>query len=199
MICVPKSTLSNWMNELKRWCPCLRVIRFHGSKEEREALKDEYFSNEAAAHDGRRPDKAQFLENGEWIDDNSDNPRAWDVCLATYEVCNAERKILQKFAWKYLVIDEAHRLKNETSLFSQTVRTFHTQHRLLLTGTVSLFYCVCRALVSYTNNLFKSRYKTTFTSYGPFSISYYRTFSGLPINLTSGSTWKLTTRLPKSK
>ena len=33
------------------------------------------------------------------------------------------------------MIDEAHRLKNEASMFSKTVRTFHTQHRLLLTGT----------------------------------------------------------------
>ena len=46
-----------------------------------------------------------------------------------YEVCNTERKTLQKFAWKYLVIDEAHRLKNEASLFSKVVRTLHTQHR----------------------------------------------------------------------
>jgi len=33
------------------------------------------------------------------------------------------------------VIDEAHRLKNEASLFSTTVRSFNTAHRLLLTGT----------------------------------------------------------------
>jgi SWI/SNF-related matrix-associated actin-dependent regulator of chromatin subfamily A member 5 len=69
------------------------------------------------------------------MDDNSDNPRAWDVCVTTYEICNTERKVLQRFAWKYLIIDEAHRLKNEASMFSKTVRTFHTQHRLLLTGT----------------------------------------------------------------
>jgi SWI/SNF-related matrix-associated actin-dependent regulator of chromatin subfamily A member 5 len=34
-----------------------------------------------------------------------------------------------------LVIDEAHRLKNEASMFSKTVRGFSTTHRLLLTGT----------------------------------------------------------------
>jgi len=28
LICVPKSTLSNWMNELRRWCPSLRATRF---------------------------------------------------------------------------------------------------------------------------------------------------------------------------
>ena len=32
LILVTKSTLSNWMNELKRWCPELRGVRFHGSK-----------------------------------------------------------------------------------------------------------------------------------------------------------------------
>ena len=46
-----------------------------------------------------------------------------------------EQKNLAKFAWQYLVIDEAHRLKNEASLFSKTVRSFQTKHRLLLTGT----------------------------------------------------------------
>ncbi len=136
LVCVPKSTLSNWMNELNRWCPSLRAIRFHGGKEEREALSEEYFTNEAAAHDGRRPTKQIYNEKtGEMEDDNSDNPRAWDVCVTTYEVANTERKALSRFAWKYLVIDEAHRLKNEASIFSTTVRNFNTAYRLLLTGT----------------------------------------------------------------
>ena len=28
LIMVPKSTLSNWMNEFQRFCPCIRTIRF---------------------------------------------------------------------------------------------------------------------------------------------------------------------------
>jgi SWI/SNF-related matrix-associated actin-dependent regulator of chromatin subfamily A member 5 len=134
LVCVPKSTLSNWMNELKRWCPSLRVIRFHGSREDREQIVDDFFHNEAAAHDGRRPDRQIMDETGKLVDDNSENPRQWDVCVTTYEVCNAEKKVLQKFAWKYLIIDEAHRLKNDASMFSQTVRSFGTSNRLLLTG-----------------------------------------------------------------
>lgn len=110
MICVPKSTLSNWLNELARWCPALRVIKFHGSREDREYMIDNYFTQEAASHDGKRPDKEVMNEKGELIDDNSDNPRTWDVCVTTYEVCNNERKVFQRFAWKYLIIDEAHRL-----------------------------------------------------------------------------------------
>jgi SWI/SNF-related matrix-associated actin-dependent regulator of chromatin subfamily A member 5 len=134
LIAVPKSTLSNWMNELKRWCPSLRVIRFHGSREDREQLVEEYFTKDAAAHDGKRPTRQVMDEHGELVDDNSENPRQWDVCVTTYEVCNTEKKTLQMFSWKYLVIDEAHRLKNDVSMFSQTVRSFNTANRLLLTG-----------------------------------------------------------------
>ena len=35
MVIVPKSTLSNWMNEFKRWCPSLRATKFIGNAEER--------------------------------------------------------------------------------------------------------------------------------------------------------------------
>ena len=97
------------MNELKRWCPSLRPIKFHGSREEREYMIDNFFNNQAASHDGRRPDRQIMGENGELVDDNSDTPRAWDVCVTTYEVANQEKRTLAKFAWKYLVIDEAHR------------------------------------------------------------------------------------------
>jgi hypothetical protein len=83
LICVPKSTLSNWMNELNRWCPSLRAIKFHGGREERELMIENDFNNEAAAHDGRRPDRQIMNEKGELVDDNSNNPRSWDVCVTT--------------------------------------------------------------------------------------------------------------------
>ena len=67
---------------------------------------DNYFTDAAASHDGRRPDKQIMNEHGELVDDNTDNPRTWDVCVTTYEIANQERRTLQKFAWKYLVIDE---------------------------------------------------------------------------------------------
>ena len=51
-------------------------------------LVAEYFTNEAAAHDGKRPSKqVRNPETGEWQDDNSDNPRAWDVCVTTVSIC----------------------------------------------------------------------------------------------------------------
>lgn len=38
LIIVPKSTLSNWMNEIKRWVPTLRPVALIGMQEERVRL-----------------------------------------------------------------------------------------------------------------------------------------------------------------
>lgn len=46
-----------------------------------------------------------------------------------------EKAVLNKLQWRYLVIDEAHRIKNEKSKLSEIIREFQTAHRLLLTGT----------------------------------------------------------------
>lgn len=35
MVIVPKSTLHNWLNEFRRWCPVIKAVKFHGNREER--------------------------------------------------------------------------------------------------------------------------------------------------------------------
>ena len=94
LIVVPKSTLSNWMAELKRWAPGLSAVRFHGSKDEREEI----------ARDVLCPGQ-------------HDEDRSWNVCVTTYEVCNMDRNVLNKFAWSYLILDEAH----ERSLYTDVL------------------------------------------------------------------------------
>ena len=46
-----------------------------------------------------------------------------------------EKTALNKVDWTFIVVDEAHRLKNENSLLSVIVRFFSSRYRLLLTGT----------------------------------------------------------------
>lgn len=42
---------------------------------------------------------------------------------------------LKKLNWRYIIIDEAHRIKNEKSKLSETVRELNSENRLLITGT----------------------------------------------------------------
>ncbi len=45
-----------------------------------------------------------------------------------------EQGPIKKLKWKYLIIDEAHRIKNETSKLSVAVRELSVTNRLLITG-----------------------------------------------------------------
>jgi SWI/SNF-related matrix-associated actin-dependent regulator of chromatin subfamily A member 5 len=45
-------------------------------------------------------------------------PDKFDICLTSYQGVNLCLSNLMKFKWKYIVIDEAHKIKNEESLLS---------------------------------------------------------------------------------
>jgi SWI/SNF-related matrix-associated actin-dependent regulator of chromatin subfamily A member 5 len=106
MVIVPKSTLHNWLNEFRRWCPVIKAVKFHGNREERE-----YQKAELAA------------------------PGKFDVLVTSYEMVIKEKTHWRKFHWRYIIIDEAHRIKNENSRLSQVVRLLKTNYRMLITGT----------------------------------------------------------------
>jgi len=106
MVLVPKSTLANWMNEFKKWCPTLRAVCLIGDQETRN----------------------KFIRD-------TMMPGGWDCVVTSYEMLIREKSVFKKFSWKYMVIDEAHRIKNEESKLSLIVREIKTQNRLLLTGT----------------------------------------------------------------
>ncbi|GME86015.1 unnamed protein product [[Candida] boidinii] len=59
----------------------------------------------------------------------------FDVVITSYEMVIREKSKLSKFRWEYIVIDEAHRIKNEESALSQIIRLFYSKNRLLITGT----------------------------------------------------------------
>ena len=59
----------------------------------------------------------------------------FDICVASYEIIIREKSSFKKIDWEYVVIDEAHRIKNEESMLSQVLREFTSRNRLLITGT----------------------------------------------------------------
>ncbi|XP_039847605.1 probable chromatin-remodeling complex ATPase chain isoform X2 [Panicum virgatum] len=106
MVVAPKSTLGNWMKEIQRFCPVLRAVKFLGNPEERNHIRD-----------------------------NLLQPGKFDVCVTSFEMAIKEKTALRRFSWRYIIIDEAHRIKNENSLLSKTMRIYNTNYRLLITGT----------------------------------------------------------------
>ncbi|ONM32108.1 ISWI chromatin-remodeling complex ATPase CHR11 [Zea mays] len=106
MVVAPKSTLGNWMKEIQRFCPILRAVKFLGNPEERNHIRD-----------------------------NLLQPGKFDVCVTSFEMAIKEKSALRRFSWRYIIIDEAHRIKNENSLLSKTMRIYNTNYRLLITGT----------------------------------------------------------------
>lgn len=45
-------------------------------------------------------------------------PGRFDVCLTTFEGVRLAMNHLLKYRWEYLVVDEAHKIKNEESQIS---------------------------------------------------------------------------------
>mmetsp|Transcript_2765 Transcript_2765/g.10639 ORF Transcript_2765/g.10639 Transcript_2765/m.10639 type:complete len:1059 (-) Transcript_2765:36-3212(-) len=105
IIIVPKSVMRNWRKEIQRWCPILVPFLFHGDKEERVQMRQQLIA------------------------------KNFDVLITSYEMAIIEQDTLKQIQWHYLVIDEAHRIKNEHSVLSQVIRLFNTKHCLLVTGT----------------------------------------------------------------
>lgn len=85
MIIVPKSTLHNWLNEFKRWCPSIKAVKFHGNAEQRQQQKD-----------------------------NILQPGKFDVVVTSYEMVIKEKNHWKKFHWRYIIIDEAHRIDRKS-------------------------------------------------------------------------------------
>ncbi|KAI8075510.1 SNF2 family N-terminal domain-containing protein [Thamnidium elegans] len=111
LIVTPLSTLANWVNEFKRFAPTINVLLYHGSKEERQHMINRKMQKK----------KETTME--------------FPVIVTSYEIVMNDRKFLQKYNWKYIVVDEGHRLKNMNCRLIKELKTYSSANRLLLTGT----------------------------------------------------------------
>ena len=108
----PLSTLPNWVAEVERWTPSIGAVLYHGTKEERADLR--------AARLG--PPGARVTD-------------AFPIVVTSYEIVLADSKFLAQYKWKYVVVDEGHRLKNMNCRLLRELRAIPTANKLLLTGT----------------------------------------------------------------
>jgi len=106
LIIVPNAVIVNWKAEIKRWLPKLTTVFYVGSKDVRAKIFQQ-----------------QVIQ------------LKFNILVTSYEFIMRDRAKLSKVAWKYIIIDEAQRLKDREGRLSRDLDRFRAQRRLLLTGT----------------------------------------------------------------
>ncbi|CAH8588303.1 unnamed protein product [Heterobilharzia americana] len=117
LIVVPLSTISSWQKELQTWTPEMNTIIYTGDHVSRQLIREHEWTTSNLANN-RRHQSLKF-----------------NVCVTTYEILLKDKGWLSQVNWAFLGVDEAHRLKNDSSQLYKTLRTFDTNTRLLVTGT----------------------------------------------------------------
>lgn len=106
LVVCPNSVIGNWMKEFKKWLPMIKVVKLIARKEFRLEAFEKYIKT-----------------------------KNFDICLTSFEGVNVCKSALKKINWQYIIVDEAHRLKNEESLLSRNLRELKCNSKLLMTGT----------------------------------------------------------------
>ncbi len=101
LVIMPLSLVHNWMEEIRRFVPSLRVLQHSGSQ--------------------RVADTVSF-----------DN---YDLVLTTYGTVRNDVDMLEKYTFRYIILDESQVIKNASSRIFSAIKKLQSQYRLVLTGT----------------------------------------------------------------
>ena len=106
LIVVPTSVILNWEIEIKKFCPAFKVLTYYGSLKERRKKRQGW-----------------------------SKPNSFHICITSYKLVVQDANMFRRKKWRYLILDEAHNIKNFSSQRWQILLNFRTKRRLLLTGT----------------------------------------------------------------
>ena len=109
LIAVPLSTIDNWVNEFAKFAPSIPVLKYYhiGGVKERSKLLKNFFRK----------------TNGT------------GVVITSYDIILRDTSSIMSKDWKFLIVDEGHRLKNINCRLIRELKRIRTSNRLLLTGT----------------------------------------------------------------
>lgn len=110
LVVVPASVLNNWKREFAWIAPSLRIVVYHGAKEDRLDLQDSLSADD------------------------------FDVLLTTYsyferDSCQDDRNFLRSFRFGYMILDEGHSIKNSKTSRFKRITAMRARNRLVLSGT----------------------------------------------------------------
>ncbi|KAH9965425.1 SNF2 family N-terminal domain-containing protein [Russula dissimulans] len=106
LIVVPTSVLMNWEMEFKKFLPGFKVLAYYGTSKRRKELRQGWY------------DKFHF-----------------NVCITSYALASRDAHVFKRKPWYYMILDEAHMIKNFKSQRWNILLMFRSFRRLLLTGT----------------------------------------------------------------
>jgi len=124
LVAVPLSTLINWEREFALWAPEFYVVSYVGDKDSRMVIRENELSFEDNAV--RKGDKASRIKA---------STVKFHCLLTSYEMISMDAACLGSVQWEILVVDEAHRLKNNQSKFFKVLAGYAITYKMLLTGT----------------------------------------------------------------
>jgi len=106
LIVVPTSVILNWEMEFKKFLPGFKVLSYYGNQEERQQKRRGW-----------------------------SNPDKYNVVITSYQLILKDLSSIRVPEWHYMILDEAHNIKNFQSQRYQAMIRLKTHARLLLTGT----------------------------------------------------------------
>uniref|UniRef100_G3N7Y0 DNA excision repair protein ERCC-6-like n=1 Tax=Gasterosteus aculeatus TaxID=69293 RepID=G3N7Y0_GASAC len=146
LLVMPTSLITNWTKEFAKWTPGMRVKEFHGTGKGRTLNLE----------------KVQ---------------RRSGVVITTYNmVMNNWQQLSshngREFTWDYVILDEAHKIKNTSTKSAKSAYAIPAKNRVLLTGTPvqnnlkemwALFDFACNGTLLGTAKTFKTEYENPIT------------------------------------
>ncbi|XP_014852942.1 PREDICTED: chromodomain-helicase-DNA-binding protein 3-like isoform X8 [Poecilia mexicana] len=124
LVSAPLSTIINWEREFEMWAPDFYVVTYTGDKDSRAIIRENEFTFDDSIKAGKKAFKLR-----------REAPIKFHVLLTSYELVTIDQTALKSIDWACLVVDEAHRLKNNQSKFFRRLNDYKIDYKLLLTGT----------------------------------------------------------------
>lgn len=138
LVVCPLSVLNSWVTEAQKWVPSLKVLRIHGNKNERDRLKrvatgmEDMYGHETTQLKDRKASRKAGLKTSTYEDSGA----SYKIFVTTYETFQADASWFKhSFLWRYVVLDEGHKIKNNVTNISTALRNISSEYRLILTGT----------------------------------------------------------------